>query len=183
MELGREQNWVKPEQPGTLRVATGAHTADEASVAGAGSTNSLCPASGVGMLNKNLAMALGASDGPSRAGWHARLRSWRVQSWDVDLARGEIHGAVGRLCGLARSPWSSQSATALVVLLLDLVGCVLVWLFVLGPKALGCSLAFVVIWVSDWPPRCSTVEERFVRIEELHSADDHLSSTARARLR
>jgi hypothetical protein len=63
---------------------------------------------------------------------------------------------------------------ALVVLLLDLVGCVVVWLFVLGPVvALGCSLAaFVVIWVSDWPPRRSTVEERFVRIEELHSADD-----------
>ena len=63
VELGREQNWVKPEQPGTFRVATGAHTADEASVAGAGSTNSLCPASGVGMLNKNLAMALGALTG------------------------------------------------------------------------------------------------------------------------
>jgi hypothetical protein len=30
----------------------------------------------------------------------------------------------------------------------------------------------VVIWVSDWPPRRPIGEERFVRIEELHSADD-----------
>jgi hypothetical protein len=63
---------------------------------------------------------------------------------------------------------------ALAVLLLDLVGCVVVWLFVLGPVvALACSFAaFVVIWVSDWPARRSTGEERFVRIEELRGADD-----------
>jgi hypothetical protein len=63
---------------------------------------------------------------------------------------------------------------ALAVLLLDLFGCVLVWLFVLGPVlALACSLAaFVVIWVSDWPPRRVIGEERFVRIEELRRADD-----------
>jgi hypothetical protein len=63
---------------------------------------------------------------------------------------------------------------ALAVLLLDLVGCVVVWFFVLGPVvALACSLAaFVVIWVSDWPPRRSATDERFVRIEELRSADD-----------
>jgi hypothetical protein len=62
----------------------------------------------------------------------------------------------------------------LAVLLLDLVGCTVVWLFVLGPViALACSLgAFAVIWVSDWPPRRPTGEERFVRIEELRSADD-----------
>jgi hypothetical protein len=62
----------------------------------------------------------------------------------------------------------------LAVLLLDLVGCVMVWLFVLGPVvALACSLAaFAVIWVSDWPPRRPVGEERFVRIEEFRSADD-----------
>jgi hypothetical protein len=58
--------------------------------------------------------------------------------------------------------------------MLDLVGCVVVWLFVLGPVvALACSLAaFVVIWVSDWPPRRAAGEERFVRVEELHGLDD-----------
>jgi hypothetical protein len=63
---------------------------------------------------------------------------------------------------------------ALAVLILDLTGSVVVWLFVLGPVvALACSLAaFVVIWVSDWPPPRSATEERFVRIEELRSADD-----------
>jgi hypothetical protein len=62
---------------------------------------------------------------------------------------------------------------AVAVLLLDLVGCVVVWLFVLGPVvALACSLAaFAVIWVSDWPPRRHTTEERFVRIEELRTED------------
>ena len=60
------------------------------------------------------------------------------------------------------------------MLLLDLVGCLVVWLFVLGPVvALACSLAaFVVIWVSDWPPRRLTGEERFVHVEELHRTDD-----------
>jgi hypothetical protein len=44
---------------------------------------------------------------------------------------------------------------------------------VLGPVvALACSLAaFVVIWVSDWPPRRQVSEERFVRIEELQAED------------
>jgi hypothetical protein len=86
---------------------------------------------------------------------------------------------------LAMLPWIGYAAWrarhghlsrrgAVAVLLLNLVGCVVVWLFVLGPVvALACSLgAFVVIWVSDWPPRRPIGEERFVRIEELHSADD-----------
>jgi hypothetical protein len=86
---------------------------------------------------------------------------------------------------LAMLPWMGYAAWrarhghlsrrgAVAVLLLDLVGCVVVWLFVLGPVvALACSLgAFAVIWISDWPPRRPVGEERFVRIEELHSADD-----------
>jgi hypothetical protein len=86
---------------------------------------------------------------------------------------------------LAMLPWIGYAAWrgrhgqlgrrgAVAVLLLDLVGCIVVWLFVLGPVvALACSLAaFAVIWVSDWPPRREAGEERFVRIEELHRADD-----------
>jgi len=86
---------------------------------------------------------------------------------------------------LAMLPWIGYAAWrgrhgrlsrrgALTVLLLNAVGSVVVWLFVLGPVvALACSLAaFAVIWVSDWPPRLPRGEERFVRIEELHRLDD-----------
>ncbi len=86
---------------------------------------------------------------------------------------------------LAMLPWIGYAAWrgrhghlsrrgALAVLLLNLLGCVVVWLFVLGPViALTCSLAaFAVIWVSDWPERRPLTEERFVRIEEFRNADD-----------
>ena len=86
---------------------------------------------------------------------------------------------------LAMLPWIGYAAWrgrhghlsrrgALGVLLLNTVGSVVVWLSVLGPVvALASSLAaFVVIWVSDWPPRRPRGKERFVRIEELRSADD-----------
>jgi hypothetical protein len=86
---------------------------------------------------------------------------------------------------LAMLPWIGYAAwrarhghisqrSAVAVLLLDLIGCVVVWLFVLGPVvALACSLAaFAIIWVSDWPARRPTGEERFVRIEELQRSDD-----------
>jgi hypothetical protein len=86
---------------------------------------------------------------------------------------------------LAMLPWMGYAAWrgrhghlsrrgALAVLLLNLIGCVVVWLFVLGPViALTCSLAaFAVIWVSDWPARRPLTEERFVRIEEFRNADD-----------
>ena len=86
---------------------------------------------------------------------------------------------------LAMLPWMGYAAWrgrhghlsrrgALAVLLLNLLGCVVVWLFVLGPViALTCSLAaFAVIWVSDWPARRPLTEERFVRIEEFRNADD-----------
>jgi len=86
---------------------------------------------------------------------------------------------------LAMLPWIGYAAWrgrhghlsrrgALAVLLLNLFGCVVVWLFVLGPViALTCSLAaFAVIWVSDWPARRPLTEERFVRIEEFRNADD-----------
>ena len=129
------------------------------------------------MLNKNLAMALGAltglvglvamirlasgafTNGMSTFAWVAILSA--MLPWIVYAAWRGRHGHLNR-------------RGALAVLLLDLVGCVVVWFFVLGPVvALACSLAaFVVIWVSDWPPRRSATDERFVRIEELRSADD-----------
>jgi hypothetical protein len=86
---------------------------------------------------------------------------------------------------LAMLPWIGYAAWrgrhghlsrrgALAVLLLNLLGCVVVWLFVLGPViALTCSLAaFAVIWVSDWPARRPLTEEKFVRIEEFRNAED-----------
>ena len=128
------------------------------------------------MLNKNLAMALGALTG--LVGLVGMIR----------LASGAFtHGMSGFAWVIILSamlPWIGYAAWrgrhghlsmrgALAVLLLDLVGCVVVWLFVLGPVlALACSLAaFVVIWVSDWPPRRPISEERFVRIEELRAED------------
>jgi hypothetical protein len=129
------------------------------------------------MLHKNLAMALGALTG--LVGLVAMIR----------LASGAFANGMSIFAWVAilsaMVPWIVYAAWrgrhghlnkrgALAVLLLDLVGCVVVWLFVLGPVvALACSLAaFVIIWVSDWPPRRVTSEERFVRIEELQRTDD-----------
>jgi hypothetical protein len=129
------------------------------------------------MLNKNMATALGAltglvgligmirlasgafTTGMSAFAWVAILSA--MLPWIVYAAWRGRHGHLSRRGTLA-------------VLILDLIGCVVVWLFVLGPVvALACSFgAFVVIWVSDWPPRRPAGEERFVRIEELRSADD-----------
>ncbi len=129
------------------------------------------------MLNKNLATALGALTGLVGLVGMIRLVSgafsdgMSVFAW-VAILLG--HAAVDRVRRLAWSARPSQSARRAGGLMLDLVGCVVVWLFVLGPVvALACSLAaFVVIWVSDWPPRRLAGEERFVRIEELRNADD-----------
>ena len=62
----------------------------------------------------------------------------------------------------------------LVVAALVALGLTTVWLAVLGPVlALACSLAaFVLIWVSDWPPRRTLGSERFVRLEELQLEDE-----------
>ena len=129
------------------------------------------------MLNKNLAMALGALTGlvslvaMIRLAAGAFTQGMSIFAWVVILS--------AMLPWIAYAAWRARHGHltrrgALVVLLLDLLGCVVVWLFVLGPVvALACSLAaFVLIWVSDWPPRRVTGEERFVRVEDLHSADD-----------
>ncbi len=129
------------------------------------------------MLNKNFAMALGGLTGlvslvaMIRLASGAFTQSMSIFAWVAILS--------AMLPWIAYAAWRGRHGHltkrgALAVLLLDLVGCVVVWLFVLGPVvALACSLAaFVVIWVSDWPPRRVTGEERFVRVEELHRADD-----------
>jgi hypothetical protein len=124
------------------------------------------------MLNKNLALALGALTGMVSLVAMVRLVSGAFDSglsvfaWVVTL--------------LAMVPWVGYAAVrarhgrltvrnAVAIALLDLVGVATVWLFVLGPViALTCSLAaFAVIWVKDWPTRPARGEDRFVRIEEL----------------
>jgi hypothetical protein len=132
--------------------------------------------SGVRMLNKNLATALGALTGLVGLVGMIRLASGAFThgmsafAWVVILSA--MLPWIGYAAWRGRHGHLSQRG-ALVVLLLDVVGCVVVWLFVLGPVvALACSLAaFAVIWVSDWPPRRHTSEARFVRIEELRTED------------
>jgi hypothetical protein len=124
------------------------------------------------MLNKNLALALGALTGLVSLVAMVRLVSGAfdgglsVFAWIITL--------------LAMVPWVAYAAvrarhsrltprTGLLVAALAVLGLVVAWLFVLGPVvALACSLAaFGVIWVRDWPERRPRGEDRFVRIEEL----------------
>jgi hypothetical protein len=128
------------------------------------------------MLNKNLAAALGALTGLVGLVGMIRLASGAFSHGMSAFAWAVILSAMLPWIGYAA--WRGRHGHlsrrgAVAVLLLDLVGCVVVWLFVLGPVvALACSLAaFAVIWVSDWPPRRHTTEERFVRIEELRTED------------
>jgi hypothetical protein len=128
------------------------------------------------MLNKNLAMALGALTGLVGLISMIRLASGAFTHGMSAFAWVVILSAMLPWIGYAA--WRGRHGHlgkrgALAVLLLDVIGCVVVWLFVLGPVvALACSLAaFVVIWVSDWPPRRPISEERFVRIEELRTED------------
>src|SRR5918997_218247 len=128
------------------------------------------------MLNKNLALALGALTG---------LVSLVAM---VRLVAGAFDGGLSVFAWvitlLAMVPWVAYTAVrarhsrlmprhALAVAALAVVGLVVAWLFVLGPVvALACSLAaFAVICVRDWPERQQRVEDPFVRIEEL-TADE-----------
>jgi hypothetical protein len=132
---------------------------------------------GVAIQNRNVAAALGALTGLVSLVAMIRLVSGAFTQGMPTFAWVAIL--------LAMLPWVGYAAWrgrhghlsrrgALAVLLVNFVGCGVVWLSVLGPViALSCSLAaFVVIWVSDWPARRPRTEERFVRIEELHRADD-----------
>src|SRR5690606_14494145 len=71
---------------------------------------------------------------------------------------------------------------SLAVAGLVLIGLIVVWLFVLGPVvALVCSLAaFALIWVSDWPGKRQTGEERFVAFAELADDEPEEDSAAAA---
>jgi hypothetical protein len=128
------------------------------------------------MINKNLALALGALTG---------LVSLVAM---VRLVAGAFDGGLSVFAWvitlLAMVPWVCYAAfrarhgrltlrNALAVALLDLIGVATVWLFVIGAVvALTCSLAaFAVIWVKDWPARTQRGDDRFVRIEEL-TADE-----------
>jgi hypothetical protein len=129
------------------------------------------------MLNKNLAAGLGALTGVVGLVGMIRLVSGAFTHGMSTFAWAAILAAM--LPWIVYAAWRGRHGhltrrRALAVLVLDLVGCVVVWLFVLGPViALSCSLAaFAVIWVSDWPARRPITEERFVHIEELHRADD-----------
>ena len=128
------------------------------------------------MINKNLALALGALTGLVSLVAMVRLVSGAfdgglsVFAWVITL--------------LAMVPWVGFAAVrawhgrltrrnALAVVLLNVVGVAAVSVFVLGAVvALTCSLAaFAVIWVKDWPTRPVRGEDRFVKIEEL-TADE-----------
>ena len=128
------------------------------------------------MIDRNLALALGTLTG---------LVSLVAM---VRLVSGAFDGGLSMFAWvitlLAMVPWVGYAAVrarhgrltprnAVAVALLDLVGVVTVWFFVLGAVvALSCSLAaFAVIWVKDWPARPERGEDRFVRIEEL-TADE-----------
>lgn len=87
-------------------------------------------------------------------------------------------------CLLAMVPWVAyvgwrarrarlSPRTLLSVLVLDVTGLVLVWMFTLGAvAALACAfVAFVVIWVNDLPTRQPRGEDRFVQIEDLQQED------------
>jgi len=129
------------------------------------------------VINKNLAAALGALTGLLGLVGMIRLVSGAFSNGMTTFAWAAI--LLAMLPWIVYAAWRGRHGHlsprgALAVLLLDLVGCVVVWLFVLGPVvALACSLgAFAVIWVSDWPPRRLAGEDRYVRIEEFRNADD-----------
>jgi len=124
------------------------------------------------MLNKNLALTLGAL-----TGLVSLVAMFRLVAGAFDTGLSAFAWVVTLL---AMIPWVGYAAararhgrltlrSAAVVVMLDFVGGATVWLSVLGAVfALACSLAaFAVIWVKDWPVRPERGEDRFVRIEEL----------------
>jgi hypothetical protein len=107
----------------------------------------------------------------------------------VRLAAGAFEGSMSRFAWVvvlaAMLPWVAYVAWRarhgrlsgrglVLVLALVVLGSATVWWSVPGSVlALACSLvAFVVIWVSDWPARRPAGEERFVRMEELQREDE-----------
>jgi uncharacterized membrane protein YhaH (DUF805 family) len=123
-----------------------------------------------GPLSKGLASALGALTGV--VGLIAMIRLIAGAGFTSMFAWVFLLAAM--LPWLGYCVWRARhgrlSARAgLVVLVLDVVGLIGVWLFTLGPVlALAATLlAFVVIWVHDWPQLRERRESQYVRVEEL----------------
>ncbi len=106
----------------------------------------------------------------------------------IRLISGAFTGGISSLalgfCMLALVPWVAyvawrarrarlSSRDLLAVLVLDVVGLGLVWMFSIGAVAglASAFAAFVVIWVNDLPTRQPRGEDRFVRIEDLQRDD------------
>ena len=105
-------------------------------------------------------LAAGAFDGGmSRFAWVVVLAA--MLPWVAYVASRARHG---RLAG----------RRLVLVWAVVVVGWTAVWLAVPGAVlGLACSLvAFLVIWVSDWPVRRARGEDRYVRIEDLQHEDD-----------
>lgn len=129
-------------------------------------------------MDKNLLTVLGALTGlVSMAGMIrlidgaglASTFSWvflllAMVPWVAYAAWRARHGKLGR-------------TGAAAVLAIDAIGLIGVFVFTIGPVlALAASLvAFVIIWVHDWPPRRERGEDVFVRIEDLSGEPERVS--------
>ena len=129
------------------------------------------------VANRKLAVVLGAVTGIV-----GLIAMFRLIS---DAFEGPLSTFSWFFVSLAMVPWVAYSAwrarhgrltglSVLAISVMCLAGLVSVWLSTLGAVvALTCSLvAFVVIWVNDWPQRRPAGEDRFVRIEELTDDGD-----------
>lgn len=121
-------------------------------------------------LNKNVTLALGALTGV--VGLIAMIRL--IAGAGLSSTFAWIFVLLAMLPWIAYCSWRAwhgqlRPSAALGVLGLCAAGLISVWLFTFGPVfALTCSLvAFVIIWVHDWPPRRPKGEDQYVRVEEL----------------
>lgn len=129
-------------------------------------------------MDKNLMTGLGALTGlVSMAGMIRLIEGAGIAStfswvflllamvpWIGYAAWRARHGKLGR-------------AGALAVLAIDVVGLIGVWVLTIGPVlALAASLvAFVIIWVHDWPERRARGDDMFVHIEELSQEPERVA--------
>ena len=126
-------------------------------------------------LNKGLASALGALTGI--VGLIAMIRLIAGAGFTSVFAWVFLLAAM--LPWLGYCIWRARHGAlrpraALGVLGLDALGLISVWLFTIGPVlALAASLlAFVIIWVHDWPQLRERRESEYVRVEDLTAESD-----------
>lgn len=127
------------------------------------------------LLNRGPAAALGALTG--LVGLIAMIRLIAGAGFTSVFAWAFLLAAMLPWIGYCiwRARHGRISARAgLAILALDAVALIGVWLFTLGPVlALAATLlAFVIIWVHDWPQLRPAREDRYVRVEELTQPDD-----------